>query len=470
MASQTDFSDYLILRADKAGIFDLLNVLYSSKVSENESVDCPEKKEIAEMRRRWVIFISLFLQKLLLLFRKPLASFGKGFEFSLNLLIQNGGMISLLSNLLRGKVIIPDKKSRTYRSAIGLLDERIDLDKNIKPNNTNYYASLSIMAAKLSYENEFTIKTTVENNWNMEFLGFFNFWNDFQQQFSTQAYMFYDKHTELVVVAFRGTDPFDAVQWSTDIDFSWYEIPKVGKVHGGFMKALGLQKATGWPKEININNKNQAFAYYTIREKLRGILSDKNKAKFIVTGHSLGGALAILFPAILMLHEEKEMMERLEGVYTFGQPRVGDEKLGKFMEENLDRKKTRYFRFVYCNDLVPRVPYDDSTLLFKHFGTCIYYNSFYKGKVVDEEPNKNYFSLWTALPKYMNSSWEFIRSFFIGFVKGPEYKEEWPMRFLRFFGIIVPGLPPHSPRDYVNSIRLGIPRIPSREEQMNKLD
>lgn len=102
MASQTDFSDYLILRADKAGILDLLNVLYSSKVSENESVDCPEKKEIAEMRRRWVIFISLFLQKLLLLFRKPLASFGKGFEFFLNLLIQNGGMISLLSNLLRG--------------------------------------------------------------------------------------------------------------------------------------------------------------------------------------------------------------------------------------------------------------------------------------------------------------------------------------------------------------------------------
>ncbi|KAJ0968318.1 hypothetical protein J5N97_025235 [Dioscorea zingiberensis] len=141
---------------------------------------------------------------------------------------------------------------------------------------------------------------------------------------------------------------------------------------------------------------------------------------------------------ILMLHEEEWMMERLEGVSTFGEPRVGDEKLGKFMEEHLDRYKKRYFRFVYCNDLVPRVPYDDSTLLFKHFGTCIYYNSWYKGKVVTEEPNKKYFSVLTVIPKYMNATWEFICSFLIGYVEGPEYKEEWTMRFLRLFGIIVP--------------------------------
>lgn len=215
-------------------------------------------------------------------------------------------------------------------------------------------------------------------------LKFFNACNssDFQDQFSTQAFMMCDKSTDddMIVVAFRGTEPFDAMQWCTDIDFSWYEIPRVGKVHGGFMKALGLQKKNGWPKEID-TKKQQLFAYYAIREKLREVLRRNKNAKFIVTGHSLGGALAILFPTILALHEEEWILSRMMGVYTFGQPRVGDIKLGGFVEKHIDQPENRYYRFVYCNDLVPKVPYDDKTLLFKHFGKCLYYNSLYRGKV-----------------------------------------------------------------------------------------
>lgn len=185
---------------------------------------------------------------------------------------------------------------------------------------------------------------------------------------------------ELIVVSFMGTDPFDATQWCTDIDFSWYEIPRVGKVHGGFMKALGLQKNHGWPKEIDEKNR-PPFAYYVIREKLREALNKNKRAKFIMTGHSLGGALAILFPIILAYHDEEWMLNRMEGVYTFGQPRVGDRKLGEFAEKHINQPKRRYYRFVYCNDMVPRLPYDDRTLLFKHFGECLYYNSIYRGKV-----------------------------------------------------------------------------------------
>ena len=184
----------------------------------------------------------------------------------------------------------------------------------------------------------------------------------------------------LIVVAFRGTEPFDADDWRTDFDISWYEIPKVGRIHSGFMKALGLQKNGGWPKEIS-GDGEYSYAYYSIREKLKALLKENEDAKIIVTGHSLGGALAILFAGVLILHEEEGLLQKLEGVYTSGQPRAGDQQFGEFMKVKLRKYDVKYRRHVYCNDMVPRVPYDDQNLFFKHFGACLYFNSLYRGKV-----------------------------------------------------------------------------------------
>nr|XP_009592656.1 uncharacterized protein LOC104089456 [Nicotiana tomentosiformis] len=283
----------------------------------------------------------------------------------------------------------------------------------------------------------------------------------YEEQYSTQATMFQDKIEEpnLVVVAFRGTSPFYADAWITDIDLSWYDLEGMGKIHAGFMKALGLQKNQGWPKEINDQENqeqnNKVFAYYKIRQDLKKILSKNEKAKFIVTGHSLGGALAILFAAILALHEEDWLLDKLEGVYTFGQPRVGDEQFGNFMMDKFKKCDVKYFRYVYCNDMVPRLPYDDKTLFFKHFGSCLYYNSLYNGKVLEEEPNKNYFSLLWVLPKVLNAAFELIRSFILPWIKGSDYRQSWSEIIFRMVGLVIPGLSAHGPVDYVNLTRLG---------------
>jgi hypothetical protein len=76
------------------------------------------------------------------------------------------------------------------------------------------------------------------------------------------------------------------------------------------------------------------------------------------------------------------LLDRLEGVYTFGQPRVGNKQLGDYMKEKMEEYDVKYLRYVYCYDMVPRILYDDEAdLFFEHWGPCVYYNSFYEGEI-----------------------------------------------------------------------------------------
>ncbi|OIW10383.1 hypothetical protein TanjilG_05531 [Lupinus angustifolius] len=449
--------DYLLLKPEEASFMDLWHLLFSPVLNNRKFIECPQKKEANEFRERWLLFISVVVQNILFRSRKFMKQMGDMLELWLNRLSSNGGLIRLFINNLKGKMITPEKSSGTFISVVGNLDTRLDLDKSIRKGDAKYKALLSMMASKFSYENETFVSNSVKNHWHMDFLGLYSFWNDNQKLPSTKAIIVQDKNSKpnLIVVAFRGTQPFDADQWRTNIDISWYEQPNVGKIHHGFMCALGLQKNKGWPKEIEQNGTQNRYAYYTIREKLKAMLNANKGAKFIVTGHSLGGALAILFASVLILHEETWLLEKLEGVYTFGQPRVGDEKFGEYMKDKLRKYDVRYMRYVYCNDMVPRVPYDDKTLFFKHFGDSIYFNSLYQGQVLEEEPNKNYFSLFWVIPKILNAIWEIIRGFLIPLVIGKDYKETWFMVMFRVFGLIIPGLPAHLPTDYINVTRLG---------------
>ncbi|KAI7743913.1 hypothetical protein M8C21_032024 [Ambrosia artemisiifolia] len=303
----------------------------------------------------------------------------------------------------------------------------------------------------------------------MQFVDFFNCWNDYQKERSTQVFIFCDKPRDanLIVISFRGTEPFDADDWITDFDYSWYEIPNLGKVHMGFLEALGLgnrSDTSSFQERIQLTDKNvdknvspvmvEMSAYFVVRSKLRSLLEEHRNAKFMVTGHSLGGALAILFPTVLLLSDEEVVLQRLLGVHTFGQPRVGNRELGMYVESKLQQPTPKYYRMVYCNDLVPRLPYDDNTFLYKHFGVCLYYDSFFVEQM-DEEPNRNYFGLWYLVPEYLNAVWELVRGVGMGMAYGPEYKESWEGIIMRVIGLAIPGLSAHAVPNYVNSIRLG---------------
>lgn len=63
------------------------------------------------------------------------------------------------------RLVIPDSHSAEFSSMIGLVDSRRELDSKILAGDERYYAALSIMASKLSYENNKHIENVVNNHW-----------------------------------------------------------------------------------------------------------------------------------------------------------------------------------------------------------------------------------------------------------------------------------------------------------------
>ncbi|KAJ7963376.1 Lipase [Quillaja saponaria] len=480
---------YLIVRPENGGIRDIIKYARGDIVSGlkfletnyglEDEIDSVVDGIAAD--HRWVILVSIIVRKIIAFFAKPMEWTGHVVEWVLNLLSENDNLFGLLCNLVHGKMVIPQRGTETFLSTIGHLDRRIDLCRGLSLNvemENRALMDLCMMASKLAYENAEVVRKVVHHHWKMHFVEFYNCWNEFQKEFSTQVFLLCDKpkDADLILISFRGTEPFDADDWITDFDYSWYEIPKLGKVHMGFLEALGLGNRvipTTFQNRLQVNDtrcdpsstvvdagihpwrgSTKSMSYYTdsdigqggqvqfsdsegsisngstrapkklsaydsVKSKLKILLQEHKNAKFLVTGHSLGGALAILFPTVLVLHEEKEVMQRLLGVYTFGQPRVGNRDLTRFMEAHLEHPVPKYFRLVYCNDLVPRLPYDNTTFLYKHFGVCLYFDSLYIDQRVDEEPNRNYYGMRYILPLYLNAFWELLRSFIMEYICGP---------------------------------------------------
>ncbi|XP_065867199.1 triacylglycerol lipase OBL1-like [Euphorbia lathyris] len=471
--SKRDIVKYLLLKDVKSG----MNFLESSD---------EEIKSKAVLDQWWKVLVSIIMSKILQLLDKPMEYLCYAVEFFLNLLSQNHGFLRLLYNLFNGIVKKPKRGSEDFLSMIGHVDPRVELYKTriLSEKVDNYIASdvakiktdlgdkylmdLCVMAAKIVYENKNVVQNVVDNYWKMHFVAFYDCWIEKQQESNTQVFICCDKPKDasLIVVSFRGTEPLNAQDWITDFNLSWYEIPKVGKVHVGFLEALGLGTRNDpstfqthlakHESEAKMKELAKKRAYYAVVSKVKELLKEHVDAKIVVTGHSLGAALAILFTSVLVIKEETEMLDRLLNCYTFAQPRIGDSKFGAFMEAYLNYPATRYFRVVYCNDMVPRVVADDNVFFnFKHFGTCIYYDSCYFGELMEEVPNKNYFSLLHAIPMWVNAYWELFRSLWLCYIYGPDYKESWCSTLFRMVGLLVPGIAAHSPVDYVNSVRLG---------------
>ncbi|RWW44682.1 hypothetical protein BHE74_00049528 [Ensete ventricosum] len=102
MASSESDSHHMVLRPDKTRVFHLFQLLFRTKLDGHVSIETPIGMEIDWEKRRWAVFISVLLQKILMFIRKPMAWFGSAIEYWLNLVAKNHGFISLVFNILTG--------------------------------------------------------------------------------------------------------------------------------------------------------------------------------------------------------------------------------------------------------------------------------------------------------------------------------------------------------------------------------
>ena len=89
-----------------------------------------------------------------------------------------------------------------------------------------------------------------------------------------------------------------------------------------------------------------------------------------LTGHSLGGAIAILAANCLL--EQVEPKINVSGVYTFGAPRVGN---SHYRDHINDKFKSQYWRFMNDNDPVPDIPFPELIYRYSREGCMLRLNN-----------------------------------------------------------------------------------------------
>ncbi len=142
-----------------------------------------------------------------------------------------------------------------------------------------------------------------------------------------------------VVVAFRGTA--EPVDWLTDARIIGHRIAD-GKIHRGFFQVVDAIYKDAYAEAVKQGAENKTVW---------------------ITGHSLGGAMALVFGYRALTENELAP----GGIITFGQPLAFSPTLAQFL---LDKFNTKYVRFVNNFDPVPRLLPN-----YRHAGSRIYMKS-----------------------------------------------------------------------------------------------
>ena len=148
------------------------------------------------------------------------------------------------------------------------------------------------------------------------------------------------------IYAWRGSE--SVADWIKDFNARLINFYDLGKVHAGF-----------------------AYNYRSIWQIDNSLVEDlaeyrAKSHKIICTGHSLGGATAVAMAAF-----ELQRRHGIQGLVTFGAPRVGNATFAAFVTAGVQMSGGHIYRFVNLCDPVPAVP---TLWRYRHAGAPHYFS------------------------------------------------------------------------------------------------
>lgn len=189
----------------------------------------------------------------------------------------------------------------------------------------------------------------------------------------------YNPAEDEVMIVFRGTQPLSLKNWIDDLDFFKTSYPGCSNcnVHRGFY-----------------------YTYLEVRDEIlanaKSLFAKYPNSRKLVTGHSLGGALAVLASIDIV-----QLFGPIDEFYTYGQPRVGDKNFADFVNTivpgNFNSRITHHW------DPVPHLPLEN--MGFYHINTEVYYDadsSSYHICQAGEDPNCSNARADLWLPDHLN--------------------------------------------------------------------
>ncbi|WZZ22068.1 hypothetical protein YC2023_123455 [Brassica napus] len=157
----------------------------------------------------------------------------------------------------------------------------------------------------------------------------------FDVEHCLQAYVGVAKDLNAIIIAFRGTQEHSIQNWVSDLfwkqlDLNYPDMPDA-MVHHGFYSAYH----------------NTTLRPAVLGAVQRAKISYGANINIIVTGHSMGGAMAA-FCGLDLVNEGEENVQ----VMTFGQPRVGNAAFASYYSLLVPNT----FRITHEHDMVPHLP------------------------------------------------------------------------------------------------------------------